>query len=132
MNFVSKQRPSLTDLVSRSVVIYALFLVPSYYYIILKEIIFWHVDPLLGNDPEMSNYTTAVAKEWPLNSNRRMVFSARPVPMVVHVTMKDFMPPLSNNCTANRGTVFFYAVRAEMLYAKDLMRSKSVSQWSES
>jgi hypothetical protein len=22
----------------------------------------WHVDPLLGNDPEVSNYTTAVAR----------------------------------------------------------------------
>jgi hypothetical protein len=58
----SKQSPSLTDLVSHSPVIHVLFLVPSFYYIILKERIFWHVDQLLGNNPEISNYATTVAK----------------------------------------------------------------------
>jgi hypothetical protein len=27
--------------------------------------ILWHVDPLLGNDREMSSYTTAVDRLWP-------------------------------------------------------------------
>jgi hypothetical protein len=27
-----------------------------------RAFILWHVDPLLGNDHETSNYTTAVAK----------------------------------------------------------------------
>jgi hypothetical protein len=32
--------------------------------------ILWHVDPLLGNDREISNYTTAVAKLWPCKQRR--------------------------------------------------------------
>jgi hypothetical protein len=31
--------------------------------------VFWHVDPLLGKDHKISNYTTAVAKQW-LSSDR--------------------------------------------------------------
>jgi hypothetical protein len=30
----------------------------------LKEGAMWHVDPLLGNNHEICNYTTAVAKYW--------------------------------------------------------------------
>jgi hypothetical protein len=32
--------------------------------LIIKSVslVFWHADPLLGNDCEISNYTTAVAK----------------------------------------------------------------------
>jgi hypothetical protein len=40
-----------------------LFIVLKYYYE-LKTDILWHVDPLLGNDRELSNYTTAFTKEW--------------------------------------------------------------------
>jgi hypothetical protein len=32
--------------------------------------ILWPVDPLLTNDREMRNYTTAIAKQWPVKSNR--------------------------------------------------------------
>jgi hypothetical protein len=42
--------------------------------------ILWHVDTLLGNDRERSNYTTAVTRQRPVNSNRGMVFSVRSVP----------------------------------------------------
>jgi hypothetical protein len=33
----------------------------------------WHVDPLLGNDHEISNYTTAVTRQWHGNSDRGKV-----------------------------------------------------------
>jgi hypothetical protein len=36
-----------------------------------KDNILWHVDPLLGNDCEISNYTTAVTRQRSLNSNRK-------------------------------------------------------------
>jgi hypothetical protein len=36
----------------------------------------WNVDPLLGNDHEMSNFTTAVMAP-PKDTNRRAVFSKR-------------------------------------------------------
>jgi hypothetical protein len=42
--------------------------------------ILWHVDPLLGNDREISNYTTAVTRQRPVNSNRGMMFSVRSLP----------------------------------------------------
>jgi hypothetical protein len=32
--------------------------------------ILWHVDLLLGNDNEIGNYTTAVTRQRPVNSNR--------------------------------------------------------------
>jgi hypothetical protein len=41
--------------------------------------ILWHVDPLLGDDHEISNYTTAVTKQLPVNTNRKKVFSVRSV-----------------------------------------------------
>jgi hypothetical protein len=31
-----------------------------------KEGAVWHIDPLLGNDHEISNYTLAVTKQWHL------------------------------------------------------------------
>jgi hypothetical protein len=31
----------------------------------LSLLVLWHVDPLLGNNREISSYTTAVASEWP-------------------------------------------------------------------
>jgi hypothetical protein len=40
----------------------------------------WHVDPLLGNDREISKYTAAVTRKRPVNSNRGMVFSVRSLP----------------------------------------------------
>jgi hypothetical protein len=42
--------------------------------------ILWYVVPLLGNDREISNYTTAVTRQRPVNSYRRIVFSVRSVP----------------------------------------------------
>jgi hypothetical protein len=41
--------------------------------------ILWHVDPLLGDDHEISNYTTAVTRQLPVNTNREKVFSVRSV-----------------------------------------------------
>jgi hypothetical protein len=35
----------------------------------------WHVDPLLGNDREISNHTTTFTRQGPVNSNRENVFS---------------------------------------------------------
>jgi hypothetical protein len=46
----------------------------------LLSLILWHVDPLLGNRHEISDYTTAVTRQRPLNSNRRMVFSVPSMP----------------------------------------------------
>jgi hypothetical protein len=40
----------------------------------------WHVDLLLHNDSEISNYTMAITRQWPLNSNRGIVFSVRSMP----------------------------------------------------
>jgi hypothetical protein len=40
--------------------------------------ILWHVDLLLGNDSEISNYTTAVTRQRPVNSNRERCFLCRP------------------------------------------------------
>jgi hypothetical protein len=42
--------------------------------------ILWHVDPLLRNDCEIRNYTTATARQRPFNSNRGTVFSVRSTP----------------------------------------------------
>jgi hypothetical protein len=42
-------------------------------------LLLWHVDLLLGNDREISNYTTAVTRQRSVN-NRRRVFYVRPVP----------------------------------------------------
>jgi hypothetical protein len=46
----------------------------------LKEGAMWPVDPLLGNDREISNYTTAVTRQRPVESNR--VFCAILVEML--------------------------------------------------
>jgi hypothetical protein len=43
--------------------------------------IIWHVDPLLGNDSEISNHTTAVTRQRSVNSNRGKVFSVRSAPI---------------------------------------------------
>jgi hypothetical protein len=40
----------------------------------------WYVDPLLGNDRDLSSYTTAVTRQQPVNSNRGTVFSVRSLP----------------------------------------------------
>jgi hypothetical protein len=42
--------------------------------------ILWHLDPLLGNDREISNYTTAVTRQQPVSSNRGTMFSVQSVP----------------------------------------------------
>jgi hypothetical protein len=39
---------------------------------------FWYVDPLLGNDQEISNYTTAVTRQRSVNSNRGKIFLCGP------------------------------------------------------
>jgi hypothetical protein len=38
--------------------------------------ILWHVDPLLGNDREIGDCSAAVARQYSVNKNRRMAFSA--------------------------------------------------------
>lgn len=43
---------------------------------IIKVLILWNVDPLPGNDQEISNRTTAVTRQWIVSSNRGQVFSA--------------------------------------------------------
>jgi hypothetical protein len=45
-----------------------------------KVITMWHVVLLLGNDREISNYTTTITRQRPVNSNRGTVFSVRSVP----------------------------------------------------
>jgi hypothetical protein len=42
--------------------------------------ILWNVYALLGIDRDLSNYTTAVTRQRPVNSNRGTVFSVRSVP----------------------------------------------------
>jgi hypothetical protein len=37
----------------------------------------WHGDLLLGNNHEISNYAMTVTRQWPVNSNRGMVFSVQ-------------------------------------------------------
>jgi hypothetical protein len=43
-------------------------------------IILWEVDPFLGNDRKINNYTTAVSRQRPVNSNRGTVFSVWSMP----------------------------------------------------
>jgi hypothetical protein len=42
--------------------------------------ILWDADPLLGNDREISNYTTAVTRQRLVNSNRGMRISVLSLP----------------------------------------------------
>jgi hypothetical protein len=42
--------------------------------------ILWHADTLLRNDREINNYTTAITRQQPINSNRGAVFSVQSVP----------------------------------------------------
>jgi hypothetical protein len=44
------------------------------------DIIWRHVEQLLRNDCEISNYTTAVTRQRTVNSNRGIVFSVQSVP----------------------------------------------------
>jgi hypothetical protein len=44
--------------------------------------ILWHVNPLVSNDREISNYTTPVNRQRYVNSNRGIVFSVRSVPRI--------------------------------------------------
>jgi hypothetical protein len=39
----------------------------------------WHINPLLGNDRGIKNYTTAVTRQQTINNNREMVFSVQSV-----------------------------------------------------
>jgi hypothetical protein len=41
----------------------------------------WRVDQLLGNDRDISIYTTAATRQRPSNSNRGTAFSVRSVPI---------------------------------------------------
>jgi hypothetical protein len=43
--------------------------------------ILWDVDPLLGNNRERKNWTTAVTRQRPVKSTGGTVFSVRPVPI---------------------------------------------------
>jgi hypothetical protein len=43
----------------------------------LKEGAMWHIDPLLGGEPEIGGCTVAIARQQPAN-NTGMVFSERP------------------------------------------------------
>jgi hypothetical protein len=56
------------------------------FFTVAAVIILWHVDPLLGNDREISNYTTAVTRQRLVNSNRGTVFS---VPSVLRRYKQD-------------------------------------------
>jgi hypothetical protein len=40
----------------------------------LKKGALWYVDPLLGNNCEISNCTMAITRQWPINSNRGTFF----------------------------------------------------------
>jgi hypothetical protein len=44
----------------------------------LENTSLWHIDPLLGNDHEISNHTMTVTRQWPVNSNRGKVFLCGP------------------------------------------------------
>jgi hypothetical protein len=44
------------------------------------ENILWHVDPLIGNKHETNNYTMAVTRQRPINSNKGMAFSVWSMP----------------------------------------------------
>jgi hypothetical protein len=47
---------------------------------VTSSIVLWHVDLLLGNNREISNYATAVLRQRPVNSNSETVFSVWSVP----------------------------------------------------
>jgi hypothetical protein len=49
-------------------------------------IVLWHVDPSLGNDREISNYTMAVTRQQSINSNRRTGFLCGPCRDVISKT----------------------------------------------
>jgi hypothetical protein len=44
------------------------------------RVVLWYVDPLLGNGNEMSNYTTAVTRQQPVNDDIGIMFSVQSVP----------------------------------------------------
>jgi hypothetical protein len=48
--------------------------------LIWRTMVLWHVDPLLGNDREISSCTTTVSRQRTVNSHRGTVFSVRFVP----------------------------------------------------
>jgi hypothetical protein len=73
-----------------------------------------------------NRYTTAFSKWWPVNSNRRVVFSAQSMPMAVNATMEYVMPPLSNNCTAREEWCFLrgpYQNVIDRMVSDELSRS---------
>jgi hypothetical protein len=41
------------------------------------KMILWHIDPLLGGNREIGDFTAAVARQRPANNNRVIVFSVR-------------------------------------------------------
>jgi hypothetical protein len=57
-------------------------------------LILWHVDPMLGNDNEMSNYTTTIPKQRH-TANKHVSMVAREY--------------------SNNGSGVYFAVRVEML-----------------
>jgi hypothetical protein len=56
-----------------------------------------HVNLFLGNDREISNYIIDVAKQWHVNNNRGMLYSARSILMTAQVTMEYFILQLISN-----------------------------------
>jgi hypothetical protein len=64
--------------------------------------ILWHVDPLLGNDCEISSHKTAIAKQW-LCKQRPLLGSARNRRTTIEelleaVLSMRFVPGLYNDC----------------------------------
>lgn len=70
-----------------------------------------HADPLVGNDSEISDYTTAATE---FINNRGIMFTVQFMSMAENATVAYIMPPLSNNCNATENSVF-YVVHTEML-----------------
>jgi hypothetical protein len=62
-------------------------------------------------------------KQWPVNKNREVVFSAWFVPMVAYATVKYVMQLLSNNYTATEERCFLPGPYRDVI-------SRTVSQWS--
>jgi hypothetical protein len=54
----------------------------------------------------MESEQPAFTRQRPVNNNRGMVFCARSVPMLEHVTVNYVMPPLSDNRTATEERCF--------------------------
>jgi hypothetical protein len=63
-----------------------IFLLKMIFSVSFNFFILWHVDPLLGIDREISNYTTAVIRQWPVSSNKKKCFLCGPCRNVISRT----------------------------------------------